>query len=230
MSNYSYTSTQLSKVLRRIENACSSAGRQSGSVRLVGASKMQTAELIANFATQGLQHVGENYLQEAIEKKVQLSSLDLSWHFIGQIQSNKTKLIAENFDWVHGVDRVKIAQRLGAQNPHSTPLKILVQVNVDNESSKGGVPSKETPELCAQIAEIQGVTLRGLTLIPKARTGHQEQRATFALAQELLARTNQQYGLRLDQLSMGMSGDMEAAISAGSTMVRIGSDLFGARA
>lgn len=229
MSNSSYALNQFSKVLSRIENACANADRPVESVRLVGASKKQTPELIRDFALQGLRDIGENYLQEAIDKKGQLSELGLNWHFIGQIQSNKTKLIAENFDWVHGVDRLKIAKRLGAQNPNSAPLKILLQVNADNEASKGGVVPSEVPELCAQISEVSGTHLRGLTLIPKARDSEPEQRAVFCRARELLEHTNQRYGLSLDQLSMGMSGDLEAAIAEGSTMVRIGTDLFGGR-
>jgi len=229
MSNSSYALNQLSKVLSRIENACHEAGRAPESVRLVGASKRQTSQLIANFASHGLADTGENYLQEAIDKQARLSDHQLTWHFIGQIQSNKTKLIAENFDWVHGVDRLKIAQRLATQNPKTEPLKVLLQLNMDKESSKGGVSPQEAPQLCAQIDQIDGIDLCGFTLIPRARECVQEQRAVFSKARQLLEHTNQQLDLKLDQLSMGMSGDLEAAIAEGSTLVRIGTDLFGAR-
>jgi len=159
-----------------------------------------------------------------------LSTLKLNWHFIGQVQSNKTKTIAENFRWVHGVDRLKIANRLGQQNPTpEKPINLLIQLNPDNEASKGGVAPEQAPELCMQVAEINGISIRGFMMIPKARGSFEEQKQTFSIAQEQLELTNQRYGLQLDSLSMGMSGDLEAAIAAGSTMVRIGTDLFGAR-
>lgn len=229
MSNSSSTLNQLSKVLSRIDNACIANDRDPKSVRLVGASKMQTSALIEEFAKQGLHDVGENYLQEALSKKAKLANLELNWHFIGQIQSNKTKLIAENFDWVHGVDRLKIAQRLGAQNPRVKPLKILLQINVDNEPSKGGVLPNEASQLCAQIDNLPGIQLCGFTLIPKPRNSNAEQRAVFKLARELMRDTNKRCKLQLNQLSMGMSQDLEAAIAEGSTLVRVGTDLFGAR-
>ena len=138
-------------------------------------------------------------------------------------------MIAENFDWVHGVDRLKIAQRLGAQNPREKPLKILLQINVDNESSKGGVLPNEAGQLCAQIDALPGIQLCGFTLIPKPRESTKEQRAVFKFARELLHDTNRRYKLQLDQLSRGMSQDLEAAIAEGSTLVRVGTDLFGVR-
>lgn len=190
---------------------------------------MQTSALIEEFTKHGLRDVGENYLQEALAKKAQLANLELNWHFIGQIQSNKTKLIAENFDWVHGVDRLKIAQRLSAQNPQEKPLKILLQINVDNEPSKGGVLPNEAGQLCAQIDSLPRIQLCGFTLIPKPRDCATQQRAIFKLARELLYDTNTRYNLQLNQLSMGMSQDLEAAIAEGSTIVRVGTDLFGAR-
>lgn len=220
----------LGKITQRIELACQQTNRASDSVCLVGASKRKTPELIASFAQCGLTDIGENYLQEAIDKREKLNSTKLNWHFIGQIQSNKTKIIAENFSWVHGVDRLKIATRLDQQNPApSKPINLLVQLNVDNEDSKGGVSLTQAPELCDQIAELDAVSIRGFMMIPKARDNVNAQRKTFALAKELLTLTNQRYGLELDSLSMGMSGDLEAAIAEGSTIVRIGTDLFGAR-
>jgi len=229
MSNRHFASQQLSKILTRIDNACISAGRDSDSVRLVGASKKQDIELIRAFTGQGLSDLGENYLQEALKKKEAMTDANVNWHFIGHIQSNKTKLIAEHFDWVHGVDRLKIARRLSEQNSRGEPVNILLQINLDGELSKSGVSKNEAPNLCAQIAELNGITLRGLMLIPQARKNQTSQRALFALARELLESINRQTGLSMDQLSMGMSGDLEAAIAEGSTMVRIGTDLFGAR-
>ena len=229
MSNCSYALDQLAKVLSRIENACANAGREASSVRLIGASKKQSAATVRSFAAQGLADVGENYLQEAQEKRGLLADLPLVWHFIGQIQSNKTRPIAEHFDWVHGVGRLKIARRLGAQRTSATPINILVQINPDDEESKGGVSPADAPALCAEIADLDGVHLRGFMLIPMARNSYDEQRQVFAQARQLLELTNQRYGLRMDQLSMGMSGDLEAAVAEGSTMVRIGTDLFGPR-
>lgn len=229
MSNCHFASTQLAKVLSRIENACNSCGRDVNGVTLIGASKKQTSTRMRDFAGQGLKNVGENYLQEAIEKRSQLQDLDLIWHFIGQIQSNKTKPIAEHFRWVHGVDRLKIATRLGVQNPRAEPLNILLQINADNEPSKGGILPTAAPELCGQVADVPGIRLRGFMLIPKARDSFDAQRSVFAQARELLVVSNQRYGLTMDHLSMGMSGDMEAAIREGSTMVRVGTDLFGPR-
>jgi len=229
MSNCQFASEQLHKVLTRIRKACLNAGREPSKVRLVGASKKQTPHLIAEFLNNGLQNLGENYLQEALEKQQALADFTVEWHFIGHIQSNKTKHLAQHFTWIHGVDRLKVAHRLSTQNPKTEPLKILLQLNVDNEASKSGISPSEAPELCAQISELPGVQLRGFMLIPMARELEVEQKAVFANARNLLETTNQHYGLSMDQLSMGMSGDLETAIAEGSTMVRIGTDLFGPR-
>ncbi|MFT6406725.1 MAG: pyridoxal phosphate enzyme (YggS family) [Arenicella sp.] len=230
MSNSDYASQKLATVRARIASACETAQRPSDSVSLIGASKKQAIDLISQFAESGLRDFGENYLQEAIDKQRQLPNLSVDWHFIGQIQSNKTKLIAEHFDWVHGVDRLKIATRLATQHGRQAPINILMQLNPDNEDSKAGVALKHAAELCQQISEVEGARLRGFMMIPRAREHQHQQQAVFAQARELLERCNQQYGLNLDHLSMGMSGDLEAAIAEGSTMVRIGTDLFGARA
>jgi len=238
-----YAQEKLQAIQARIRDAELAGGRAADSVSLVGASKMQTPELLYDFAKSGLQDVGENYLQEAIAKQDAIKPLtgsaekSLTWHFIGQIQSNKTKLIAQYFNWVHGVDRAKIATRIAKQNPHSEPTKLLIQLNLDSEDSKGGVLPEAAAELANQIAQqladissVQaGAELHGFMAIPKARVNIDEQRATFAQARELLDSVNQRYGLRMSQLSMGMSGDLEAAIAEGATMVRIGTDLFGAR-
>ena len=227
--HHSYAKTQLQTIQQRIEQACKMSGRNVSDIHLIGASKRQSPELISAFADCGLQHVGENYSQEASGKKQTLEKLDLTWHFIGQIQSNKTKTIAENFTWVHGVDRFKIAQRLSAQNPNTAAINLLIQLNPDSEDSKGGVPLNEAGNLCQQIAQLDNIELRGFMMIPKARDSRDEQELVFAQAKELLHETNQHYGLSMDTLSMGMSGDLEAAIAQGSTMIRIGTDLFGVR-
>ncbi|GHA05170.1 UPF0001 protein [Arenicella chitinivorans] len=230
MSNRDYASTQLAKVLTRIQNACTKAGRDPSTVRLVGASKHQSARLIRDFAEAGLHDVGENYLQEAQEKQSKLSDTTLKWHYIGQIQSNKCKAIAEHFSWVHGVDRLKVARRLNQHmSAERAPLKVLVQINIDDEQSKAGVSAQAAPDLCAQISELERLTLTGLMMIPAPQSSPERQRATFAQARELLSQINQHHGLSLSELSMGMSNDLEQAILEGSTQVRIGTDLFGAR-
>lgn len=229
MINREYAAKQLDKIQNRIQDAANAANRDASSIKLVGASKKQQPELIRLFLEQGLQALGENYLQEAIGKRAELDVLNPEWHFIGQIQSNKTKLVAQNFSWVHGVDRLKIAQRLAKQNPNSDPINILLQLNMDAEESKGGVLVDSAAELADQVAQIGGASLRGFMLIPQPRDSDSEQRAVFASAYQLMQDTNQRYGLVMDSLSMGMSGDLEAAIAEGSTIVRVGTDLFGKR-
>lgn len=229
MSQQQKIQERLEAIQSRISTAEKAANRPAGCVTLIGASKKQTSALIRDCHSAGLSHCGENYLQEAIAKQTELDSTEITWHFIGQIQSNKTKAIANHFTWVHGIDRLKIASRLAQQHPHSSPIKLLIQVNVDEEPSKGGVILKEAGELACEIAQLGNAELRGFMAIPKARQDPSEQRSNFAKVYELLVRTNQKYGLGLDELSMGMSGDLEAAISEGATMVRIGTDLFGER-
>ena len=233
MSQPQYAQEKLLAMQERIKQAVLAANRDPGCVRLIGASKQQTPELISEYLKLGLCSLGENYLQEATTKIDALSPFKPSWHFIGQIQSNKTKVIAQHFQWIHGVDRLKIAKRLAAQNPQEQCLKLLIQLNLDDEQSKAGVSLEEAPaladEIAQHIAEDGKAELRGFMAIPKARDSKTDQAVIFAKARELLATTNQRYGLQMDQLSMGMSGDLEAAIQEGSTMVRIGTDLFGAR-
>lgn len=232
MCNSDYASKQLNKIRNRIAKAASSASREASEIRLIGASKQQNAALLKEFANHGLSDLGENYLQEALQKQSQMASLDLRWHYIGTIQSNKTRLIAEHFDWVHGVDRLKIATRLASHRTASErdqPLNLLIQVDIDDEPNKGGIPLEQAAQLADQIAHLDNIKLRGYMLIPRAREDQDQQRKVFEKAKELLETSNQQYGLAMDSLSMGMSGDLEAAIAAGSTMVRIGTDLFGAR-
>ena len=229
MSNRDYASKQLNRIRNRIDSAISHYDRNTASVTLVGAAKQQSAKLVADFHTAGLNNIGENYLNQAIEKQNTLAHTDIIWHFIGQIQSNKTNLIARHFTWVHSVDRIKIAQRLNNHAIDGKRLQLLLQLNLDQEQSKAGIDATQALELVPKISELQQLDLRGFMLIPKARQSLDEQRKPFALARELQEKCNQQYGLAMDTLSMGMSGDLEAAIAEGSTMVRIGTDLFGAR-
>lgn len=230
MCNNDYASKQLNKIRNRISLAAHEAGRNPSSVTLIGAAKQQAAEQLDAFHAAGLQHVGENYLAEALEKQLLLGDQALTWHFIGKLQSNKSKAVAAHFSWVHSIDRYKLALRLAAQTPEQKTLQILIQLDIDNETSKGGIDPASAPELCARIAELSNLRLRGFMLIPKARESFDEQRRPFAAARQLMAQCNQRYDLAMDTLSMGMSNDLEAAVAEGSTMVRIGTDLFGARA
>ena len=227
--NKATIASQVSKVLTRIEGAASQTSRRSDEITLIAVSKTKPAEAIEAAAACGLQHFGENYLQEALDKIETLHELDLTWHFIGPIQSNKTRPIAEHFDWVHSVDRLKIAQRLSDQRPaHLGPVNICLQVNISNEDTKSGVSAEQAPELASAIATLPNIRLRGLMAIPKPSDDPAEQAAAFEKV-ETLFNTLRHTIPELDTLSMGMSQDLEAAIAAGSTMVRIGTDIFGAR-
>jgi pyridoxal phosphate enzyme (YggS family) len=229
MRNSEYASRQLQAVQDRIQVAASKTGREPASITLVGAAKQMSADLVAAFGDSGLRHIGENYLSQALEKQTLLPENKFVWHFIGKIQSNKTQDIASHFSWVHAVDRLKIARRFNDHLNNKPPIQILVQVDIDDEPSKGGIPANLAAEFCQQIAQFSNIRLRGLMLLPKARSVYDEQRKPFAQARELLEQVNQRYGLAMDTLSMGMSNDLEAAIKEGSTMIRIGTDLFGAR-
>lgn len=204
-------------------------GRPEGSVKLLAVSKKQEIEKIKQAAAAGLVDFGENYLQEALEKIRQLSQLELTWHFIGPIQSNKTRGISEHFHWVHSVERVSIAQRLNNQRPEGLPpLNVCVQVNVSNETAKSGTTLESTRIICEAVHSLPKLRLRGLMAIPAAHTAVTEQRASFrALASEF-GRLQTDFPT-MDTLSMGMSGDFAAAIAEGSTMIRIGTGLFGQR-
>jgi pyridoxal phosphate enzyme (YggS family) len=219
---------QLAKVTARIHQAATAAGRNPQTVQLIAVSKTQAAQAFAY--AWGQRAFGENYLQEALDKQVQLADLkDIEWHFIGPIQSNKTRPIATHFSWVHSVDRLKIAQRLSEQRPPELPpLNICVQVNIDDETTKSGVSLAELPVLVAAISQLPRLRLRGLMAIPAATNNPAQQRAAFAKLHRALESLNLQ-GYGLDCLSMGMSGDMEAAIAEGATFVRVGTDIFGAR-
>ncbi len=232
MANQQYAIERLQLVRDRIAQAEKAAQRPAGSVRLIGASKQQSSVQLQAFAQAGLQDFGENYLQEALDKQSSLGHLPLEWHFIGAIQSNKTAAIATHFNWVHSVDRTKIARRLDAQfvrKPEQAKLNILLQLNLDNEDTKSGVTAKQVMPLLEQIAAYPNIAVRGFMLIPAPRANPTEQEKVFAEARALLEQANSTIGLHLDTLSMGMSNDLEAAIAQGSTMVRIGTDLFGPR-
>lgn len=213
-----------------MHSACHRFHRNSNEVTLLAVSKTKpAADLRAAYIAEQ-RHFGENYLQEALEKQQQLSDLNIVWHFIGPIQSNKTRPLAECFDWVHSVDRLKIARRLSEQRPeHLAPLNICLQVNLDSEDTKSGVSLEELPALVESVALLPHLTLRGLMAIPAPRSDFDEQQQSLQRLHEALQQINN-CGYSLDTLSMGMSGDFDAAVAAGSTMVRIGTDIFGARA
>ncbi|WP_226686058.1 YggS family pyridoxal phosphate-dependent enzyme [Stutzerimonas stutzeri] len=218
----------IAKVAARIREAAQAVGRDPASVGLLAVSKTQPAAAIREAAEAGVRDFGENYLQEALDKQAELSELPLVWHFIGPIQSNKTKSIAEHFDWVHSVDRLKIAQRLSDQRPAElSPLNICLQVNVSGEASKSGCAPEELLQLAQAVAAMPRLCLRGLMCIPAPSEDPAEQRAAFARLRAL--RDEDELPLTLDTLSMGMSQDLEAAIAEGATWVRIGTALFGAR-
>ena len=213
-------------VSQRIRAAAEAVQRDPDSVHLLAVSKTKPAQAVREAYAAGLRDFGENYLQEALSKQVELTDLPLSWHFIGPIQSNKTRAIAENFAWVHSVDRLKIAQRLSEQRPADLPpLNICIQVNVSGEASKSGCTPADLPALATAISALPRLKLRGLMAIPEPTEDRAEQDAAFATVRDLQASLN----LPLDTLSMGMSHDLESAIAQGATWVRIGTALFGAR-
>ncbi|WP_106802389.1 YggS family pyridoxal phosphate-dependent enzyme [Pseudomonas sp. S5D5] len=213
-------------VSQRIRAAADAVQRDASSIHLLAVSKTKPAQAVREAYAAGLLHFGENYLQEALGKQAQLTDLPLSWHFIGPIQSNKTRAIAENFAWVHSVDRLKIAQRLSEQRPADLPpLNICIQVNVSGEASKSGCTPADLPALANAISALPRLKLRGLMAIPEPTEDRSAQDAAFAAVRELQASLN----LALDTLSMGMSHDLESAIAQGATWVRIGTALFGAR-
>jgi pyridoxal phosphate enzyme (YggS family) len=216
-------------VRSRIRSAALAAGRDPESITLVAVTKAKTAESVRRAATAGVTDFGENYLQEAQAKMDQLADLQLKWHFIGGIQSNKTRAIAERFDWVQSVDRFAVARRLSEQRPfHAPPLNICIQVALVPEPTKGGVPPEELRSLAAAIAGLPRLKLRGLMCVPPPQANAAAERAVFASLRMALEDLNAG-GLELDTLSMGMSGDFESAIAEGATLVRIGTALFGAR-
>ena len=216
----------IGQVSQRIRAAADAVQRDPSSIHLLAVSKTKPAQAVREAYAAGQLEFGENYLQEALGKQTELTDLPLSWHFIGPIQSNKTRAIAENFAWVHSVDRLKIAQRLSEQRPADLPaLNICIQVNVSGEASKSGCTPADLPALANAISALPRLKLRGLMAIPEPTEDRAEQDAAFASVRDLQARLN----LPLDTLSMGMSHDLESAIAQGATWVRIGTALFGAR-
>ena len=218
----------LTSLRQGIATACQQAGREPDGVTLLAVSKTRSAEALAALADQGQRDFGENYLQEALDKMAALSERALVWHFIGPIQSNKTRDIAAHFDWVHSVDRLKIARRLSEQRPAELPpLNICIQVNVDDEDSKSGVPLAEAAALAEAVSELPRLRLRGLMAIPRADSDDGNRAAFRRLAMTLSQLRNTMPAL--DTLSMGMSADYTVAIEEGATVVRLGTALFGPR-
>jgi pyridoxal phosphate enzyme (YggS family) len=216
-------------VQARIAAAAREAGRNVDSVTLLAVSKGQSAAAIEAAARAGIENFGENFLQECLPKIAELAGRELTWHFIGRIQANKTRPISENFAWVHGIDRFKIAERLSAQRPfHAPPLNVCLQLHVGGEASKGGVPATEIRALAEAIAALPRLALRGLMCMPPAEPEIARQRHWFRETRQVFNHLNE-CGFRLDTLSMGTSADFEAAIAEGSTMVRIGTAIFGPR-
>jgi len=221
---------RLKDVHARITNAANNNQRDPESIQLLAVSKAQPAEAVISAAKAGQTRFGENYLQDALPKITALKEqgFDLEWHYIGPIQSNKTRAIAENFQWVHSIDRLKIAQRLSEQRPdHLPPLKTCIQVNISNERQKAGISAEDLNALALEINLLPHLELHGLMAIPPASATSEQQHQYFASMNQLF--NNLPDSTTLDTLSMGMSGDLEAAIAEGSTMVRIGTAIFGAR-
>ncbi len=219
----------LNRVREQIGQAAIASERKPDSILLLAVSKKKPASDIRQAWELGQRDFGENYLQEALQKIEELSDLDIIWHFIGAIQSNKTRHIAEAFDWAHCIDRAKIARRLSEQRPPDLgPLNVCIQVNIDHESSKAGIELAELPELANAIHQLPGIRLRGLMTIPAPQESFDLQRSAFAKLANALESLRQQ-GIDCDTLSMGMTQDMEAAIAEGSTLVRIGTAIFGER-
>lgn len=216
-------------VHERIAAACSAAHRGVGEVQLLAVSKTFGPEAVREAFAAGQRAFGENYIQEAVEKIGLLEDLPLEWHCIGPVQSNKTRLVAAHFDWVHTVDRLKVAQRLSQQRPEGKPaLQVCIQVNVDGGPTKSGVAPREVLALAREVARLPNLTLRGLMTIPEPSEHFDEQLAVHRRARTLFDDLRAE-GLALDTLSMGMTADLEAAITAGSTLVRVGTAIFGSR-
>lgn len=221
--------TRLAAVRARLAEAESRFGRVPGSVRLLAVSKTRPASELREALAAGQTRFGESYLQEALEKLHALRDETAEWHFIGPLQSNKTKDVAAHFDWVHSLDRIKLAERLNAQRPAGcAPLQVCLQVNISGEASKSGAAPSAIRELALRVAELPRLQLRGLMAVPRPETEFERQRAPLRELRLLAAKLKAE-GLPLDTLSMGMSDDLEAAVAEGSTLVRIGTAIFGAR-
>jgi pyridoxal phosphate enzyme (YggS family) len=220
----------LQAVHARIAAACAAAGRDPGDVRLLAVSKTWPAAAIREAAAHGERAFGESYVQEAVTKIEALDGLGLEWHFIGPLQSNKTRPVAERFAWVHSIDRLKIAERLSTQRPTTLPpLQVCIEVNVSGETSKSGCAPAEALALARQVAQLPNLALRGLMAIPEPSEDPAVVRRRFAELRGLRDRIAAACGLKLDTLSMGMSHDLEAAIAEGATIVRVGTAIFGTR-
>jgi pyridoxal phosphate enzyme (YggS family) len=221
---------RIARLLERVRLSAEKSQRAPEGIRVLAVSKTRIAEEVRAAAALGLRDFGENYVQEGLAKIEALAGLDLCWHFIGPIQSNKTRAIAEHFAWVHSVDRLKIAQRLSAQRPAQLPdLQVCLQVNISGEDSKSGVDPSELLALATAVAQLPRLQLRGLMAIPAPADTLARQREPFARLRDALVALQATLPM-LDTLSMGMSGDLEAAIAEGATIVRVGTDLFGPRA
>ncbi|CAM2881505.1 YggS family pyridoxal phosphate-dependent enzyme [Glaesserella parasuis] len=223
-------SQNLATISQQIQQYCQQANRPEQSVKLLAVSKTKPISAIAEAIEAGQRAFGENYVQEGIEKIQHFAENDtLEWHFIGLLQSNKTRVVAEHFDWVQTIDRLKIAQRLSEQRPEHLPaLNVLIQINISDEASKSGISAKEMLELATQISQLPRLKLRGLMAIPKPESEPEQQKIALAQMNELFLQLQSQFE-GIDTLSMGMSDDMPSAIECGSTMVRIGTAIFGAR-
>jgi pyridoxal phosphate enzyme (YggS family) len=224
-----FSAERLASVLARIESAARQAGRDPSEVTLLAVSKQQPAGAVRAAAAAGQRQFGENYVQEALAKLESLRDLPLTWHFIGQLQANKTRDVAEAFQWVHTLDRARIAERLSAQRPHyAGPLDVLLQVRLAAEDGKGGVAPAQVPALAEIVAGLPRLRLRGLMCIPPPQTDEALARGPFRRLRELALELKRD-GHSLDTLSMGMSADLEAAVAEGATIVRVGTAIFGPR-
>lgn len=217
----------LKTMSQKIAESCRKAGREADGVTLLAVSKTKPATLIREAYNAGQRHFGENYVQEALDKMAHLEDLDICWHFIGPLQSNKTRAVAERFDWFHTLDRSKIADRLNEQRPEGVPpLQVCIQVNIDREDTKSGCLSENCQALAEYVGTLPNLRLRGLMAVPAPGDSQQAFYRLRELQQNIAGRT----GMTLDTLSMGMSGDLEQAIAAGATIVRVGTAIFGQRA
>jgi len=222
-------SANLQAVLARIEAAARKFGRNPDDISLLAVSKTWPAVDVRAAVNAGQRVFGENYVQEGVDKTVELAALGLTWHFIGPLQSNKTRRVAETFDWVHSVERLKIAERLSEQRPEGLPpLQVCLQANVSGEETKSGVALSELPQLALQVARLPRLKLRGVMAIPAPLDDFDAQRQSFRLVREAYEQLRGE-GLALDTLSMGMTHDLEAAIAEGATLVRVGTAIFGER-
>jgi len=221
-------SNKLQQICASIDVQTKKYAREPGSVQLIAVSKTRDAEAVLRLHQAGQKRFGENYLQEALDKIERLKSYPIEWHFIGAIQSRKAGQIAEHFDWVHSLDRLKVANKLNQHRNADQPLNVLIQVNLEAEASKGGVSPEALPELAASVDTLKNLRLRGLMFMPAIHSDFAQQRAVFHRAKAVFDTLKQDFP-HIDQISMGMSADREAAIAEGATMVRIGTALFGAR-